>query len=192
MEILLGIIIVLGIGYIVYKKFNKNTASITLIAGDVQGIQTQAISSDVTGVFVNFTQLELQPKEGDRLTFTFDAKVINLMDNTGNELLDGQDVPVGQYNWIRLLTSNVDSYVQVGDVKESLDIPSGEQTGLKLNRGFRVGDDGADFTIDFNLEKSLIEIGNTKGEKFKLKPVLGLVDNLGPIAPIGGSPEPQE
>ncbi|MHA2402106.1 MAG: DUF4382 domain-containing protein [Candidatus Kariarchaeaceae archaeon] len=167
------VILGLGIAYFIYKRL-KNKAKLTLSVGDVQGVQTQAATDGVTGVFINFTGLEIQPSEGERLTFEFESKVINLLDNDG-KLLEGQEVPVGSYNWIRLLAVNTDSHVQVGEVRHSLVIPSGDQTGLKLNRGFRVGTNGADFTIDFNLEKSLINPG---GKGYKLKPVLGLIDNL--------------
>ena len=182
MEVALIGLVILG-AFIAYKKFfSKNdTASLTLSVADAQSVQVQDVEN-VDGVFVNFKGLEIQPKEGDRLSFEFDAKVINLMDNTGNELLKSQDVPVGEYNWIRLKAVTADSYVVFEGVEESLDIPSGDQSGLKLNRGFRVGDEGADFTIDFNLNKSLINPGK---QGWKLKPVLSLIDNLNPI----GSPE---
>lgn len=176
MEIVIGLV-VLGVAFIAYKKFfSKNdTASLTLSVADVQSVQSQDVTENVDGVFVNFKGLEIQPKEGDRLSFEFDAKLINLMDNTGNELLEDQDVPVGEYSWIRLNAVTADSYVVFEGVKESLNIPSGDQSGLKLNRGFRVGAEGADFTIDFNLEKSLVNPGK---QGWKLKPVLGLIDNL--------------
>lgn len=180
MVILLGLILVGGLGYLIYNKFirkDSDSAPLTLSVGDVQGVQTQAITDGVDGVFVHFTGLEIQPKEGERLSFAFGGKVINLLDNTGNELLEGQEVPVGSYNWIRLEVVNAESSVQIGEVKHSLTVPSGEQSGLKLNSGFVVGEDGADFTIDFNLEKSL-KLGN---DGYKLKPVLKLIDNLAPI-----------
>ena len=171
-------LVVLGVAFIAYKKFfSKDDASLTLSVADVQSVQSQDVIENVDGVFVNFKGLEIQPKEGDRLSFEFDAKIINLMDNTGNELLDGQEVPVGEYSWIRLNAVTADSYVIFEGVKGSLEIPSGDQSGLKLNRGFRVGEEGADFTIDFNLNKSLINPGK---QGWKLKPVLSLIDSLSP------------
>ena len=174
MVILLGLLLAGGLGYLIYNKFirkDSDSAGLTLSVGDVQGVQTQAVADGVDGVFVHFIGLEIQPTEGDRLVFAFGGRVINLLDNTGNELLEGQEVPVGSYNWIRLSAVNDESFVQVGEVKHSLTIPSGEQSGLKLNSGFVVGENGADFTIDFNLEKSLINPG---GQGYKLKPVLKL------------------
>ena len=181
MEAIIGLILLIGVGLFTYAKFfrkDSDSAALTLSVGDVQGVQTQAVTDGVDGVFVHFIGLEIQPTEGDRLVFAFGGRVINLLDNTGNELLEGQEVPVGSYNWIRLSAVNDESSVQIGEVKHSLTIPSGEQSGLKLNSGFVVGENGADFTIDFNLEKSLINPGN---QGYKLKPVLKLIDNLAPI-----------
>lgn len=191
MEALFGLVVVLSVAYFAYKKIFKKdntTAPLTLSASDVEGVVvTQAATDGVEGVFVNFTGLEIQPAEGERLSFEFGAKVINLMEME-NKLLDEQEVPVGQYNWIRLKAVTADSKVVFNGVEQPLDIPSGDQSGLKLNRGFRVGEEGADFTIDFNLNKSLINPGGKQG--WKLKPVLGLIDNLGPVdPPEEGSPE---
>jgi hypothetical protein len=72
-------------------------------------------------------------------------------------------------------------------VQYSLWIPSGDQTGLKLVRGFVVPAGGsADFTIDFDLRKSVNKSqgqGNCQ-DVYKLKPALRIVDNtsVGSIA----------
>jgi hypothetical protein len=186
MENVIIAIAVLGVAYFVYKKFfnKKDTAPLALVATDVQGASSQAAVDTADGVFISFKEVQVFPAEGERLTFTFDAnKVIDLLNNTGSNELINEEVPVGQYNEIRLIVVDAESFVRVGEVEEPLRTPSGEQSGLKLKKGFRVGEEGADFAIDFNLEKSLV---NPKGQEgYLLKPVLSLVDNLPPV----GSPE---
>jgi hypothetical protein len=183
MTSLLVALVLIGVGFFVYKKFikenNNTTASVTLSVGDVPSIQKLATNSDsIESVFVKFAALEIQPASGERISFTFDSKIIDLMSGINNTLLDGHELPVGDYSWIRLMVVENESYVIVNGAQESLFVPSGSQSGLKLTQGFGVGEAGADFTIDFNLEKSLVKTG--KGE-YMLKPVLKLIDNLAPV-----------
>lgn len=159
-------------------------------------------SSAVENVFVQFSAIELQG-EGGRTTFYFcedpagaanppvvstspcvkpKSKQIDLLHlNSGlsEVLLDGQTVPAGHYNWIRLAVDTggaMDSYITVSASPYELTIPSGDETGLKLNRGFNVAAGGnANFTIDFDLRKSVHVTGT--GE-YILRPTLRIVDNL--------------
>ncbi|MCP4391399.1 MAG: DUF4382 domain-containing protein, partial [Gammaproteobacteria bacterium] len=64
-----------------------------------------------------------------------------------------------------------------------LTVPSGNQTGLKLNRGFMVPEDGeAKIYIDFDVRKSIVENPHPVMPRYKLKPTLRLVqDNFGAI-----------
>ena len=100
-------------------------------------------------------------------------------------LLNDFTLPAGRYVWIRLMVDTAgtrDSYIVVGGVEHELEIPSGDETGLKLNRGFNVPAGGsADFTIDFDLRKSVHLTGT--GE-YLLRPTLRLADNavVGAIA----------
>jgi len=93
-------------------------------------------------------------------------------------LLNGFTLPAGHYSWVRLMVDTegtLDSYIVVNGVNYELSIPSGMQTGLKLNRGFDVPAGGsADFTIDFDLRKSVVlsAIG------YILRPTLRMVDNV--------------
>jgi hypothetical protein len=63
-----------------------------------------------------------------------------------------------------------------GGAGHELTIPSGMQSGLKLNRGFDVPAGGsADFTIDFDLHKSVHMTGSGS---YMLRPTLRMVDNI--------------
>jgi hypothetical protein len=153
-------------------------------------------------VYVQFSGLELHAADGQRTTLYYcqdpaDAtltvvseaacttppasKQFDLLALTGGEadfLLEDFTLPAGRYNWIRLMVDTadtLDSYIVVGGVNHELTIPSDAQTGLKLNRGFVVPAGGsADFTIDFDLRKSVHVTGT--GE-YMLRPTLRLADN---------------
>jgi len=155
-------------------------------------------------VYIQFSGLEIQAADGKRTTLYYcedpaDAtktvlsdtacttlaapKQLDLLALTGGEakaLLNDFTLPSGHYSWIRLMVDTAglhDSYiVLLGGAEEELTIPSGDQTGLKLNRGFDVPAGGsADFTIDFDLRKSVHVTGT--GE-YMLRPTLRMVDNV--------------
>lgn len=173
-------------------------------------------------VYIQFSGLELQG-EGQRTTLYYcedpadstltvvsdsacttpsAAKQIDLLALNGGQadiLLNGYTLPSGHYSWIRLMVDTdgvLDSYIVVGGINHELTIPSGNQTGLKLNRGFEVPDGGsAHFTIDFDLRKSVHVTG--KGS-YMLRPTLRMVDNImvgsisgtvdASLAPVGCTP----
>ena len=155
---------------------------------------TDAPVDGATAVVVQFTGVEVKPADGSARAFDFDApRQIDLLALTGTDselLLDDVEVPSGRYNWVRLkVDANedgiADSYIDLDDgSRHELEIPSGDETGLKLHSGFRVPNGGAaSFTLDFDLRKSVHEPMDA-GDSFKLRPTLRIVDNatIGSIA----------
>lgn len=158
---------------------------------------TDAPVDHAYAVNVQFTGVELKPVDGAPFSFDFTpAKDFNLLELTGTNramLLDGVEIPAGEYEWVRLMVNadpNVggDSYVilEEGGEQCEIRIPSGDQTGLKIVRGFTVAVGAVtDFTIDFDLRKSLVAPPGQKtivescgNQAFLLKPVLRMVNNL--------------
>jgi len=111
-------------------------------------------------------------------------------------LLDGVTLPAGDYEWIRLIVDNEpavrDSYVVLsGGAECELRVPSGAESGLKLNRGFTLPADGSvALTIDFDLRKSVHAPPGQRGsaaactQGYLLRPTLRIVANaeVGAIA----------
>lgn len=138
-------------------------------------------------IVVEFSGISLKPSSGDALVFDFDEpQSIDLLQLQGNAyaaLLVNEQVPAGEYSWVRLhvnaLEDNVmDSYMELEDGSQiELWVPSGAQTGLKLHGGFVMPAGGAaNFTIDFDLRKSVTD---PKGKASAiLKPSLRMVNNL--------------
>jgi len=171
---------------------------------------TDAAVDSARHVYIQFHGLEIQHANGMLTTLYYcqdavDAsktvvssvacstpaapKKIDLLALNGGQsdvLLNAYVLPAGHYNWIRLMVDTAgihDSYIVVANGADyELTIPSGDETGLKLNRGIDIPAGGsADFTIDFDLRKSVHVTGN--GE-YKLRPTLRLADNtlIGAIA----------
>jgi len=159
---------------------------------------TDAPLDEASHLFVRITGLELKPKNGKSLEFIFcnrhlikiDEECLNqttleldLMTLTGKvsqALSDKRAIPAQQYNWIRLkLDEENPGYIQLAQIgdplyKHPLTIPSGAQTGLKINTQLTI-QEGHDLrlTIDFDLRKSV----HKAGDDYILRPTLRLVDN---------------
>ena len=111
-------------------------------------------------------------------------------------LLDGVTLPAGDYEWVRLIVDNApgvrDSYIVRTSGEEcELRVPSGAESGLKLNRGFTLPADGSlALTIDFDLRKSIHAPPGQRGttaactQGYLMRPTLRIVDdaNVGAIA----------
>lgn len=148
---------------------------------------TDSPVTEAAKVVVQFTGLEIKPRDAAQPeVFDFAPRQIDLLalDGGGSEiLLSDELLPAGEYEWIRLKVDAgrdaSDSYIDLDDgSRHPLFIPSGNQTGLKLIRGFVIGAGSThNFTIDFDLRKSVIHPPGL-GEPYLLKPVLRLVDNL--------------
>src|SRR6185437_13629015 len=146
-----------------------------------------------SAVVVSFTGVELQPTGGGQaLTINFSApKTIDLLqEQNGNEasLLDGQSVPAGHYDWMRLMLnvaadgSVANSYIEINGAQYPLVIPSGAETGLKLVQGFTMtANQVANFTVDFMLQQSITAPPGQSGggvQDYVLRPALRLIDNV--------------
>ena len=160
---------------------------------------TDAPVNNATAVVVEFTGVEIHGPNDQTQTITFDSpKTIDLLTFTGNAaetLFEDETVLAGDYQWARLQVnaepSTIDSYIDLTDGSQhSLYVPSGAETGLKMNTGFSVPEDGsAAFTIDFNLRKSVHDPEGTTD--YVLRPTLRLLDNdeVGTIAGTVNSSE---
>lgn len=132
--------------------------------------------------------------------------LLSLQGTNSAGLIVGAEMPAGQYNWVRLgviagrglpTVQDADplgtdcvaegSYIVLDDgIVHNLYVPSGDQAGLKLNRGFFLPAGGsADFTIDFDLRKSVAAPRGSVPD-FRLRPTLRMVDN-GASGTLSGS-----
>jgi hypothetical protein len=136
-------------------------------------------------VVVKFTGVELTPGSGGPVTITLSQpKSIDLLSQSGtaSAVLFDEPIPSGSYGQIRLAVvadgDPANSYITLSDgTQHGLDIPSGDQTGLKLVSGFEVPGSGVvNYTVDFDLRKAITCPPGQNGVCF-LKPALRLVNN---------------
>lgn len=150
---------------------------------------TDAPVDDAAAVVVAMTEFEFKPVDEDEPPFRVDVdgapRQLNLIDFTNGAsaiIIDGEEVPAGDYEWMRIYFDEGLSYVQLESdgTTYPLFIPSGAQTGYKLVDGFTVPlNDSVTYMIDFDVRKSLIEPpGLAMGgeRKFLLKPAARLMN----------------
>jgi Domain of unknown function (DUF4382) len=174
--------------------------------GDSTGQMTLSITDapveDASSVVVQFSGVAFKRAGASAESvqnFTPSPRQLNLLEYQEGRaalLLDRVILPAGDYEWIRLIVDNQagvrDSYLtlQTGEECE-LRVPSGAESGLKLNRGFTLPADGsAALTIDFDLRKSIHAPPGQQSatsectQGYLLRPTLRVVDdaNVGAIA----------
>jgi hypothetical protein len=156
---------------------------------------TDAPVTGATKVWLQFTGVELKPAEGPAQTFEFSPAsgfdMLTLQGGNAATLLDDVSVPAGEYEWVRLIVDPTpgSSYVVDAGGQHALRIPSGQQTGLKLVRGFTMPAGGrGDFTIDFMLDKSIIAPPGQSPD-YLMKPVLRMTNNV-EVGTLAGSFNP--
>ena len=122
-------------------------------------------------------------------TIDVDTTYVDLLTLTdGNSaVLADSTLPSGYYTQIRLILGEGNNVV-VDGVAHDLEVPSSENTGLKLNHPFSI-DAGAmyEVTLDFDACRSVHMTGNGK---YKMKPVIRVIVNqtsgslIGVVEPV--------
>lgn len=165
---------------------------------------TDAAMDDVQEVWVKFSAVEFKPEGGapvlNELTPAQGLDLLELQNGRTAVLVNDVILPAGRYEWIRLIVDNVpnvrDSYVMANGMECEMTVPSGAESGLKMNRGFTLPADGAvALTVDFDLRKSLHAPPGQKGmmddctQGYLLRPTLRLVQDS-EVGAIAGTVDP--
>lgn len=142
---------------------------------------TEIPTGDFSRMVVSFNRVIIKPVGGAPIRIDIDKKrVLDLLESpTGKTaaLLTDEVVPAGKYEWIRLVMNADSSYVtDANGHQKALFMPFGEQTDIKLIRGFSITEDGQSrFTIRIDVHKSIVNANGPNTDYF-LKPTLRIVD----------------
>ena len=102
-------------------------------------------------------------------TATYDLLTLR---NGASVVLGNNSLDAGHYTQIRLIIGT-GSNVVVAGITYPLEIPSGEQTGVKLNHQFEIQSGLIyELLLDFDAERSIVLTGNGQ---YKLKPVIRVI-----------------
>jgi len=100
---------------------------------------------------------------------------VDLIELEGKSILLASELLLsGKYTQLRVFLEG-QAIIVVNGEEHDLDIPSVEQTGIKLNHPFEIiPGQITELTLDFDAQQSIIKTGN--GE-YKLKPVIGIISS---------------
>jgi len=134
---------------------------------DVQGIQIQLEADE---------DLDLDDDGENSEWYTVEdvnTGVYDLLELTGgiSQLLADTEIPAGYVGQMRLMLGDDNSVVVDGETR-SLNTPSAQQSGLKLQLNQRLdGGENYAFLLDFDVDQSIVALGNGG---YNLKPVIRL------------------
>lgn len=151
---------------------------------------TDAPVDDAAAVVVAMTEFEFKPAGGEpafRVAVDGAPRELDLTDFTDGisaTVIDGETVPAGEYEWMRIYFDESLSYIQLESdgTTYPLVIPSGDQTGFKLVQGFTVPvNDSVTYMLDFDVRQSVVEppgLAGPNGEPrtFLLKPAVRIMN----------------
>lgn len=163
--------------------------------GTLEVRMVDAPIDSATEVNVSIKSVQVNNSETDTgwVTINEPDQIYNLLDLTNGAyaVLGEAELETGTYEQIRLiLNPDGNSLVfENGDV-QTLTVPSGTQTGVKLNVNAEI-EPGITYTLllDFNAGKSVVKAGNSG--KYLLKPVIR-ASNLATSGRIAGTVLPAE
>jgi len=173
---------------------------------------TDAPVDDAEAVWIKFRAVEFKPEGGSPVRHELlgagnpqvpapqSINLLPLQEGRSAVLVNDLELPAGRYEWIRLIVDNVenerDSYIVIEGNECELRVPSGDESGLKLIRGFTLPANGSvALTVDFDLRKSIVEPPGQQGtgidctQAYLLKPVLRLVQDSD-VGAITGTVDP--
>ncbi len=137
--------------------------------------------SDYDAVNIVVTEVSVHMTSSDTVSgwmvINDTTRTINLLSLTnGNvDILGSGGLDVGSYSQIRLKIGT-GSNVVVNGQTHSLDIPSGDQTGLKLNHAFNITSRALyELTLDFDASRSIHVTGN---DQYQMRPVIRVMANV--------------
>ena len=126
-------------------------------------------------VNISVSRVEVHREGADSLSGWFTINSVPGMydllalQNGAQVVLGDTALPPGTYSQIRLIIGS-GSTVVVNGTSHELEVPSGPQTGLKLNHSFVIAPDALyELVLDFDAARSIVVTGNGR---YKLKPVI--------------------
>ena len=143
---------------------------------------TDAPFAEVESLEISFSEVHLRRTDGTWVVIPGEdlaatkIEIAGLQGTKSADLLDGVDVPVGDYDELRLIVEETGTIVLTAGGNVDLQIPSGSSSGLKVKGDFSVSEgQPTTLVIDFDLLRGLRKVGNPAAPRFQLSPVLRLV-----------------
>lgn len=153
-------------------------------------------------VMIDIQKVEVQNVDSSNsngwVTVNDSSMMVNLLDLTNGayKVIGKKQLEPGTYPQIRLVLGP-NNYVVVDGQQYALKVPSGQQSGLKINANAHIRA-GSTYTLllDFNASRSIVETGNSHSghQTYILKPVIKATNEAltgsiaGTISPVSTKP----
>lgn len=137
---------------------------------------TDAPVDAADAVRITFSTVQIRRGGNDPSdTFVGDPRTFDLLALTGgiSEMMGEEVLPPGELTGVRLIVDSAE--IDVADGTFPLFVPSGAETGLKMQGRFEVvPGETLDLTLDFDVRQSVVKRGNENN--YLLQPVVRLVE----------------
>lgn len=147
--------------------------------------------ADYEEVNIFIERVEINNTTGDDgwQTISEPNESFNILELTNGvfEVIGSAELEEGTYPQIRLVVSRDENSVVIDGVEHNLFVPSGAETGVKLNVNAEISE-GIEYTLllDFDAMRSVVMTGQAENPGFILKPVIrasneALTGNIGGV-----------
>lgn len=151
-------------------------------------------SADEVNVSVKQVKINEGSTEQGWSVISSPNQTYNLLELTNGayEVIGDTTLPTGTYQQIRLVLNETGHSVVVDGQPYDLKIPSGTQTGVKLNVNAEIEENITyELLLDFDAARSVKEAGNSQANEYILRPVVHATNNAVTGA-IAGTVDPVE
>lgn len=132
-------------------------------------------SADAVNVFIERVEVNREGDSDGWVTLNEPQQEFDLLEltNGATTVIGSSELEAGTYPQIRLILSNDGHSVEVDRNSYDMFIPSGAQTGIKLNINAEIQEDiEYVLLLDFDASRSVVEAGQNDQRPYILKPVI--------------------
>jgi len=133
------------------------------------------VAFDEVNIFIERVEINKEDSEEGWIVVNEPMQSYNILDlvNGEFEVLGITDLETGFYQQFRLIVSRDNNSVVIDGETHDLFVPSGEQTGVKLNINAEIEEDiRYVLLLDFDAQRSVVEAGQAGSLSFLLQPVI--------------------
>ncbi len=132
-------------------------------------------SADAVNVYIERVEVNREGESDGWVTLNEPQQEYNLLEltNGATTVIGSDELEAGTYPQIRLILSNDGHSVEVNGNVHDMFIPSGAQTGIKLNINAEIEQDiEYVLLLDFDASRSVVKAGQNDQRPYILKPVI--------------------
>lgn len=154
-------------------------------------------SADAVNVFIERVEVNNTQNEEGWVTLSEPQQEYNLLEltNGATAVIGSAELEAGLYPQIRLVLSQNGHSVEIDGTVYDMFVPSGPQTGIKLNINAEIQEDiEYVLLLDFDASRSVVEAGENQQNPYILKPVIKAVEKAitgnieGVVDPVDSRP----